>query len=88
MKIAARGKTWAVPNPGAVMTGPQKFILGCERCASTCCTPDPCACCRAYKTRSAGSSVVYFPRDGKGHLQIMSMTAFRQIFASELAAQC
>ena len=85
MKIFAQNKMWSVPHPISTLGSPARFILGCERCASTCVTGDPCKCCRAYGTRSAGGQLVHFPDDGRGHRQLMPMREFRELAQDEIA---
>lgn len=86
MKIPAKDKIWIVPSPAATYRQDSRFLLGCERCATTCCTNDPCTCCRARRARSTGGSKYYVPDDGKGHMQLMAMDKFRELYESEPVA--
>lgn len=85
MKIAAHGKSWLVPHPQRVNRSEARFLLGCGRCGTTCNSCDSCACCRSFKKRTAGGTPFYYPDDGNGHRQIMSMETFREIYRSEAA---
>jgi hypothetical protein len=85
MKVPAQGKVWSVPDPEATYGADARYLLGCGRCKSTCCTADPCKCCRAYKTRAAGGQLNFYPEDDNGHRQIMTMAEFRHMYESDAA---
>lgn len=51
----------------------QRILLACARCAYPCVGALLCKCCKMYKSKVGGGTMIFYPDDGKGHYPLCSL---------------